>query len=74
MGGGKSGNLVPSFEHERFGQLLPFSVFGHFQRTATCLFHQVGRVVLQGEGSGEILAAKVVDHRHDHLSATFLLD
>ena len=74
LGGGNKGHLMPFCEDQRFGQLLPFPVFGNFQRTATCLFQQVGGVTLQGEGSGEIFAAKIVDHRHDNLSASFFLD
>ena len=53
--------LFPSFEFYGLGNLLPFTVLGHFEGRTAFLPEDVNGVVLLGEGSGKILRTIVVD-------------
>ena len=53
--------LFLAFQFERLGQLLPLVVLRYFERGAFLLLEDVGGVVMQGEGGGEVFGAVVVD-------------
>ena len=53
--------LFLTFEFQRLGEFLPLAVLGHLEGGATFLLEDIGGVVLQGEGGGEVFGAVIVD-------------